>query len=254
MRSCTKDFSLIVECVVTTGSLPNGTNGVAYSQTVAVSGFTGSATWSIVSGALPSGLSLNSSTGEISGTPNTVETKAFTIQALQGEISCQKALSIQIESAAIDWTQLLWNSPTQSIIGPGTTNLYVIDPAADPVQQDHFEVHSDATTQFVPAPTAIQRKDIGSLVYNGPAINCNLAASLVSIHAPDANGEANWYVRVSGDHFAQFTIGNGPSGNYPFTIPTTGGLPKNIFIEFEVNAISLVIGFTITARVHGVLS
>jgi hypothetical protein len=57
---------------ITTTSLPNGTVGVAYWQTLQATGGTGNYTWSIVEGpaALPPGLSLAPSTGVISGTPS----------------------------------------------------------------------------------------------------------------------------------------------------------------------------------------
>ena len=54
---------------VTTTSLPNGTQGVAYSQTLAATGGTGAYTWQLTSGTLPNGITLNASTGLISGTP-----------------------------------------------------------------------------------------------------------------------------------------------------------------------------------------
>jgi hypothetical protein len=52
-----------------TTSLPDAHIGAAYSATLTASGGTGPYTFSIVSGSLPSGLSLNASTGVISGTP-----------------------------------------------------------------------------------------------------------------------------------------------------------------------------------------
>jgi hypothetical protein len=52
---------------ITTTSLPAGTDGSAYSQTLAASGGAPPFTWSAP--ALPSGLSLAPSTGAISGTP-----------------------------------------------------------------------------------------------------------------------------------------------------------------------------------------
>ena len=55
---------------ITTSSLPNGTVGVAYSQTLVATGGTTPYTWTITSGTLPAGLSLSSS-GVISGTPIT---------------------------------------------------------------------------------------------------------------------------------------------------------------------------------------
>ncbi len=55
---------------ITTQSLPNGTVGTSYSTTLAASGGTTPYSWSISGGALPSGLTLNSSTGNISWNAN----------------------------------------------------------------------------------------------------------------------------------------------------------------------------------------
>jgi hypothetical protein len=65
---------------ILTSSLVSGTTGSTYSQTLQASGGTTPYIWSIVSGALPSGLSLNGSTGAISGTPTTAGTSNFTVQ------------------------------------------------------------------------------------------------------------------------------------------------------------------------------
>lgn len=54
---------------ITTTSLPNGKQGTAYSFALQATGGSGVYTWSIQSGTLPSGLSLSSTTGAISGTP-----------------------------------------------------------------------------------------------------------------------------------------------------------------------------------------
>ena len=62
-------------------SLPAGQVGTAYSQTLIASGGTGSYSFSVLSGSLPTGLSLNPSTGAITGTPRAGGTFNFTIQA-----------------------------------------------------------------------------------------------------------------------------------------------------------------------------
>lgn len=62
-----RPFSITV-LEITTGSLPNCQNGVAYSTQLAVTGGSGNYSWSITSGVLPAGLSMTSS-GLISGTP-----------------------------------------------------------------------------------------------------------------------------------------------------------------------------------------
>jgi hypothetical protein len=54
---------------ITTSSLPAGSIGQAYNQTVAATGGTGARTWSISAGTLPLGLNLDETTGVISGTP-----------------------------------------------------------------------------------------------------------------------------------------------------------------------------------------
>jgi hypothetical protein len=64
---------------ITTLSLPDGAVGVAYSETLEAAGEFTPYTWSHESGDLPSGLSLDTATGEISGTPDTEDTYTFTI-------------------------------------------------------------------------------------------------------------------------------------------------------------------------------
>lgn len=55
--------------VISTPGLPNGAVGTPYDQILAVTGGTTPLNWSISSGALPTGLSLNATTGEITGAP-----------------------------------------------------------------------------------------------------------------------------------------------------------------------------------------
>ncbi|MFN7976198.1 MAG: putative Ig domain-containing protein [Acidobacteriota bacterium] len=66
---------------VNPASLPNGTVGTPYSQTMTANGGTAPYTFTISSGALPTGLSLNAGTGVISGTPTTAGTYNFTVRA-----------------------------------------------------------------------------------------------------------------------------------------------------------------------------
>ncbi len=63
-------------------TLPNGQIGSAYSQTIIASGSAALPyTYSVSSGALPPGLSLNPATGAITGSPSTIGTFNFTIRA-----------------------------------------------------------------------------------------------------------------------------------------------------------------------------
>ncbi len=65
---------------ITTSGLPGATVGAAYNAVVTASGGTAPYTWSILSGSLPGGLSLNPATGGISGTPSGSGSSTFTVQ------------------------------------------------------------------------------------------------------------------------------------------------------------------------------
>ena len=79
-------------------SLPDGMEGEAYSSRLTAKG-TAPITWSIVSGVLPEGLSLNEDTGEISGTPAGEGTEVFTVMAVNDLGEDVKEFSITIAKA-----------------------------------------------------------------------------------------------------------------------------------------------------------
>jgi len=88
-------YEYVGALTITTSSLPNGTTGVAYSQTLTASGGTSPYTWAIASGSLPSGLSLNTSSGAITGTPSATGTSNFTARVTDNvSATATKALSI----------------------------------------------------------------------------------------------------------------------------------------------------------------
>ncbi|MDR1153243.1 MAG: InlB B-repeat-containing protein, partial [Bacteroidales bacterium] len=96
----TKQLSITVNIApaIITASLPNGTVGTAYSQTLAATGDT-PITWTLDSGALPDGLTL---TGDvISGVPATGGTFTFTVKAENSAGNDTKPLSIVIGKATL---------------------------------------------------------------------------------------------------------------------------------------------------------
>ncbi|MGZ4989213.1 MAG: DUF4082 domain-containing protein [Methylobacter sp.] len=109
--------------ITSTSPLPNGTLNVAYpATTLTASGGTSPYTWSIT-GSLPAGLSLNASTGVISGTPTTLGASNFTAKVTDGAspaATATKPLSITIAAA-----------PTNLSIWPGTAVPGLADSGPD---------------------------------------------------------------------------------------------------------------------------
>jgi 6-phosphogluconolactonase (cycloisomerase 2 family) len=91
---------------ITTPSLPAGTVGSAYSQTLATANSQGTVSFAVTGGALPAGLSLSSG-GIISGTPTTAGTYSVTIQATDAFpnasnfISSAKTFTIQVNDVVV---------------------------------------------------------------------------------------------------------------------------------------------------------
>jgi hypothetical protein len=100
---------------ITTTSLPTGLVGASYSQPLAAVGVSAPESWTVSSGALPGGLSLNPGSGVISGTPTAEGDPTFTVQlsAAQGVVVTD-TLSIGIFGSS---------STTTATATPATTQL-----------------------------------------------------------------------------------------------------------------------------------
>jgi hypothetical protein len=116
-----KELSITVASFrITTESLPTGYKDTAYSVVLAADGGVEPYSWSLSAGSLPTGLSLNGSTGEISGTPTAIENQTFTVR---------------VDDSSTKWAQKEF---TLSVVEPpppvllygtnhGTANLYDIN-------------------------------------------------------------------------------------------------------------------------------
>src|SRR6266581_3078790 len=98
---------------ITTTSLPQGTTGAAYSATLQANNGTTPYSWTISSSSLPAGLSLNASTGAISGTPTQSGTFSFTAQVTDSANNkSQQLLSMQVLT-----TLSITTTPQQGTVG-----------------------------------------------------------------------------------------------------------------------------------------
>lgn len=87
------------------GTAPNGVVGKAYTFTPTVSGSTGTQTWSVSSGTIAAGLSLNNSTGEITGSPTAAGAESFTLRVTDDSGYADLPLTFTVyEPASVTYT------------------------------------------------------------------------------------------------------------------------------------------------------
>lgn len=135
---------------ITTSALPDAQAGVPYAQTIETYGVA-PFTYAVTTGALPTGLSLNAATGEISGTPVTDGSASFTITVTDR----YDATDTQAYTFDIDWTVA------------GLIDYYKTESKA-PI---YFPF-----TEAAGATTLVNQGHSGA-TYNGTATNVTLGAS-----------------------------------------------------------------------------
>lgn len=83
----TRVFTIAAPVSITTSSLPGGTTNASYGpETLAAAGGSGTYTaWAVTAGTLPSGITLDSATGVLSGTPTTAGSSTVTIEVTDSD-------------------------------------------------------------------------------------------------------------------------------------------------------------------------
>jgi hypothetical protein len=198
-----QSFTLTVSLpplVVTTTSLPAGTVGVAYSQTLTATGGQSPYTWSLSSGALPAGLTLNASTGVISGSPTTAGTTDFTAKVTDADSNTATgALSIGIATP---------------VVAPTTLTLPVVDMASTPSGSGYWLV--DAAGDVAPFGSAVTHGSLAGVRLNAPITRI--------VSTPDGGGY--WLVGADGGIFSFGNAGfYGSTGGWRLNAPIVGLTP-----------------------------
>ena len=107
-QSASKSLTLVIApaaLTITSTALPNGQVGAPYTATLAGSGGTKPYTWALTSGTLPAGLTFNTATGLISGTPTASSAStALTFKVTDSGTPAQsttKALTLTVTAATL---------------------------------------------------------------------------------------------------------------------------------------------------------
>ncbi len=125
---------------ITTTSLPDATQGAYYDEYVDASGGTTPYTWSVSSGSLPAGLTLDPSGGDIYGVPSGTGTSTFTVEVTDSSIPTALTAT-QVFTVTVDPSTLTVSSAEPPDVTKGTYYYYYLNPIGG-VQPYTFSVIS----------------------------------------------------------------------------------------------------------------
>ena len=225
---------------ITTTTLPNGIVGTAYNQTLAADGTT-PITWSVTSGSLPTGLSLNASTGAITGTPSSEGTSTFIVKAENAYGSDSKELSIAIDSATTTPVTgvTLNKSTTELIVDQSETLTATVKP-------------DNATNKNVTWSSSAG--SVATVDANGKVTAVSPGSATITVKTEDGSHTATCTVTVTAKtyslsvdkstlNFGSITEGDALPAAQTVTVKNTGNQRVTIVQptanNFEIGALSL---------------
>jgi len=240
-------------------TLPAGDINIAYNQTISASGGTAPYTFAQTSGTLPTGLSLNTSTGVISGTPTTTSGSPFTFtitatdSATPTHNTGSKSYTVTINPAVAVTTTTLsnWtvNQPgySQTVSASGGSGTYTftsVGTLPPGLTLSSAGVLSGTPTTAGSFTFAVTATDtLGSSANEGFTVVINPAVTITTIAL------ANWTAFHAG--YSQAISATGGTGSLTFSAPAAD-LPTGL----TLNSTGLLAGtptapgtytFTVTA-------
>src|ERR1700733_3816926 len=194
----TASITLVVTAALTLTfpAPPSGTIGTAYTDTLTAAGGTTPYTFSISAGTLPAGLTLNASTGVVSGTPTTAGTSNFTVKVTDAKSATATfATSIAILSSILT----LAVTSSTATAAPGGTVSYTI------TATNSGQVALTGAT-FTDALSDV----LDDASYNGDA---SATAGSVSFASPNLTWTGNLAVGAAATITFSVTVNNPDTGN-----------------------------------------
>jgi hypothetical protein len=174
IQSDTQALTLQVVAVITTASVPGAFVGSLYGpRTLQQAGLSGPLTWTVQSGSLPTGVTLNSTTGVLGGIATTPGVSNFVVQVQAGANSATKAFTITAMTVAAgdlvvaDGAPLATTGAVRSVTPAGAVQLIASIPNGSPsslVQDGNSFIVLDRTNNDVlrVTPGNVER------IYDGP--------------------------------------------------------------------------------------
>ena len=165
--------------ITTESPLPEGTVGTEYNQTLAAEN--NPTSWSVTSGTLPAGLTLNSD-GTITGIPTAAGSSTFTVTAENSAGSASKEYTLNIQSATVSVTGVTLDPTELSLYtGESKTLTATVEPA-------------DATNQDV---TWSSSDDAIATVKDGTVTAVGAGEATITVTTADGGKQATCKVKVT---------------------------------------------------------
>nr|WP_100877043.1 putative Ig domain-containing protein [Janthinobacterium sp. 64] len=226
---------------LTPASLGNGTINIPYSATISASGGTAPYTFAITSGSLPAGLSLNTATGALSGTPIAIGTANLTISvADDNSVTSSKpytlVIGVQAPVANAVSATVAANSSANPItlsLGGGTATSVTVATAAS---------HGTATasgTAITYTPTAgYSGTDSFTYTATNAGGTSSAATVTITVSAPILTlTPASLGNGTTGTPYSATISAAGGTAPYSFAI-TSGSLPAGLILNTATGALS----------------
>ncbi len=124
---------------VTTASVPGGHVGNSYSQTPAASGGAPPYVWSITAGSLPAGLSLNTASGAITGTPTAATNSSFTLKVSDASVPTPQTATANLSITVLPNPPVVVTEQATLIAQTTATLSATVNPNAGEVSECKLE-------------------------------------------------------------------------------------------------------------------
>ncbi|WP_248764995.1 putative Ig domain-containing protein [Pseudomonas protegens] len=223
------------------GSLSSGTVGTAYSASLSASGGTVPYRYSITSGSLPTGLSLNTGTGAISGTPSASGTFNLTITATDAN----SATGSQAYSITINIQPPIAGAVSATVAANSSANpipLSLSGGAATSVAVASAASHGTATasgTSISYTPTAgFSGTDSFTYTATNASGTSSPATVTITVSAPSlVLTPASLGAGTAGSPYGATLSATGGTAPYSYSI-TSGSLPTGLSLNTASGLIS----------------